>query len=157
MENKIDHNQILETVNKLVGFMNVACQAHIKEENQGQEGRVVVVSLSTDDDARFLIGKNGQNLKALEHVLRAMFAKYDRNTNIVLDINDYRKSRTAYLIDMARQTVAKVRNSKKAEALPPMTSYERRVVHMELAAYPDIATESVGAEPLRRVIIKPYP
>lgn len=156
-ENNINNNQIIETINKLIGFMNVSCQIEVKEEPQGTDGKVLVVSLHTEDDARFLIGKNGQNLKALEHVIRAIFTKSERNTNIVLDINDYRKSRTAYLIDTAKQIVARVRNSKKAEALPPMTSYERRVVHMELAAYPDIATESIGAEPLRRVIIKPYP
>ena len=41
-----------------------------------------------------------------------------------------------------RQAVARVRSTKKAQALSPMTSYERRVVHMELASMPDIVTES---------------
>ncbi|OGZ75979.1 MAG: hypothetical protein A3G45_02255 [Candidatus Staskawiczbacteria bacterium RIFCSPLOWO2_12_FULL_37_15] len=72
-------------------------------------------------------------------------------------MNDYKKSRATYLIDVAKQTVTRVRNTQKAEALFPMSAYERRIVHMELAAYPDIATESVGAEPQRRVVIKPYP
>jgi spoIIIJ-associated protein len=36
-----------------------------------------------------------------------------------------------------------------------MTSYERRIVHTELAAYSDLASESVGQEPNRRVVIKP--
>jgi len=28
---------------------------------------------------------------------------------------------------------------------------------MELASYPDVATESIGDEPQRRIVIKPYP
>ena len=141
----------------MVGFMNIDCQIEMKEESGDSQGEgAIVVSIQTPDSARFLIGKNGQNLKALEHVLRAMLVKGDKEGTIVLDVNDYRKSRATYLVDFAKQAVARVRNTQKAEALFPMSAYERRIVHMELAAYPDIATESIGAEPQRRVIIKPY-
>ena len=86
-----------------------------------------------------------------------MFIKNTEELNLILDVNDYRKSRAIYLIDLAKQAVNRVRNTQKAEALLPMTSYERRVVHMELASCPDIATESIGEEPYRRVVIKLYP
>jgi spoIIIJ-associated protein len=159
---KLDKDDILKTVKQMVGFMNVNCQIEVKEESGDSYGDgAVFVSIQTLDGARFLIGKNGQNLKAMEHVLRAMFIKPDRSSgwgvkegNIVLDVNDYRKSRASYLVDAAKQAVARVRNTQKAEALFPMSSYERRIVHMELASYPDIATESIGFDPNRRVIIK---
>ena len=155
---KLNKDEILKTVKKMVGFMNVDCQVETKEELGDSHGEgAVVVSIQTPDNAKFLIGKGGQNLKALEHVLRAMLAKGGKEGNIVLDVNDYRKSRVTYLVDVAKQAVARVRNTQKAEALFPMSAYERRIVHMEFAAYPDIATESVGSEPQRRVIIKPYP
>ena len=93
----------------------------------------------------------------MEHVLRAILVKDGREGTIVLDVNDYRKSRATFLIDVAKQAVARVRNTQKAEALFPMSAYERRIVHMELATCPDIATESIGVEPQRRIIIKPYP
>lgn len=160
---KLNKDEVLETVKKMVGFMNVDCQIDVKEEPGDNHGEgATVVSIQTPDSARFLIGKNGQNLKALEHVLRVMMVKpasgggEGKEGTIILDVNDYRKSRASYLVDVAKQAVARVRNTQKAEALFPMTAYERRIVHMELAAYPDIATESVGSEPQRRVIIKPY-
>lgn len=154
---KLSKDDILKTVKEMVGFMNIDCQIEMKEESGDSQGEgAIVVSIQTPDSARFLIGKNGQNLKALEHVLRAMLVKGDKEGTIVLDVNDYRKSRATYLVDFAKQAVARVRNTQKAEALFPMSAYERRIVHMELAAYPDIATESIGAEPQRRVIIKPY-
>ena len=38
----------------------------------------------------------------------------------------------------------------------PMTPYERRVIHMELADRNDVTTQSVGQDPDRKVTIKPY-
>ena len=164
---KLDKDEILNTVKKMAGFMNIDCQIEMKEESNGNYGdEAIVVSIQTLDNARFLIGKNGQNLKAFEHVLRVMFIKPNRSSDdgsnnngkevptIILDVNDYRKSRTSYLVDVAKQAVARVRNTQKAEALFPMSAYDRKIVHMELAAYPDIATESIGSDPHRRVIIK---
>jgi len=171
---KLDKDKILKTVNQMVGFMNIDCQIEVKEELGDNYGYgAVVVSIQTPNNASFLIGKNGQNLKALEHVLRAMMIKPDSSSpgegsnktetvsgggvkegTIILDINDYRKSRASYLVDVAKQAVARVRNTQKAEALFPMSAYERRIVHMELASYPDIATESIGSDPNRRVVIK---
>ena len=173
-KNRLDKDTVTATVKKMVGFMNIDCQIEAKEELGDNYGYgAIVVSIQTPNNARFLIGKNGQNLKALEHVLRAMLIKPDnfspgedsnkagtvsgggaREGTIILDVNDYRKSRASYLVDVAKQAVARVRNTQKAEALFPMSAYERRIVHMELAAYPDIATESIGSDPNRRVVIK---
>ena len=155
---KLDKDEVIKTIKKVVSFMNIDCQIEAKEEAADDHGeKAVVISIQTPDSAKFLIGKNGQNLKALEHIIRAMLVKEDKGSTIVLDVNDYRKSRAVYLVDVAKQAVARVRNVQKAEALFPMSAYERRIIHMELAAYPDITTESIGAEPQRRVIIKPYP
>ena len=164
--------KITAMVKKIVGFMNLDCQVEIREES-GLESKTTLVSVYTSDNVRFIIGKNGQNLKALEHLVRAMLLKnndraksegvlrsegrmYD-SQNIVVDINDYKKSRASFVVDAAKQAVSRVRNTQKAEVLMPMSAYERRIVHMELAAYPDVATESIGDEPLRRIVIKPYP
>lgn len=146
---------ISNTIKKMAGFMELECQVEIKGE-EDKDSQALLVSVYTPEDARFLIGKNGQNLKAFEHLLRAMFLKKAKEvSNIVLDVNDYRKSKTSYVVDLARQAVTRVRSTQKAEALVPMSSYERRIVHMELASYPDIATESIGAEPQRRIVVKP--
>ena len=136
--------------------MNLDCQVETKEES-GPESKATIVSVYTPDNVRFIIGKNGQNLKAFEHLVRAMLLKNNDNQNIVVDINDYKKSRASFVVDAAKQAVSRVRNTQKAEVLTPMSAYERRIVHMELASYPDVATESIGDEPQRRIIIKPYP
>ncbi len=148
--------KIAAMIRKIVGFMNLDCQVEIREES-GLESKTTVVSVYTPDNVRFIIGKNGQNLKAFEHLVRAVLLKSNDSRNIVVDINDYKKSRASFVVDVAKQAVSRVRNTQKAEVLTPMSAYERRIVHMELAAYPDVATESIGDEPQRRIVIKPYP
>ena len=156
--NKNIREQIIETIQKMAGFMEMECQVDIKEEIDDKNSKSLLVSIYTPENARFLIGKDGQNLKSLEHVIRAMFIKKMNDlASIVLDVNDYKKSRSSYIVDIARQAVMRVRSTQKAEALLPMSSYERRIVHMELASYPDIATESIGTDPQRRIVIKLYP
>jgi len=59
------------------------------------------------------------------------------------------------VVEKALEVAHRVRISKKAEALVPMSSYERRLVHVELASYADLETESIGEEPKRRIVIKP--
>ncbi|MEK7121527.1 MAG: R3H domain-containing nucleic acid-binding protein [Patescibacteria group bacterium] len=158
MDNIIEQNKekIAAMVKKIVGFMNLDCQVEMREES-GSESKTMVISVYTPDNVRFIIGKNGQNLKAFEHLVRAMLLKNNDSQNIVVDINDYKKSRASFVVDAAKQAVSRVRNTQKAEVLSPMSAYERRVVHMELASYPDVATESIGDEPQRRIVIKPYP
>jgi spoIIIJ-associated protein len=151
-------DDLTETIRKMVSFMDLECQVEIREEVDDRNSKSLVVSVYTLENARFLIGKNGQNIRSLEQVLRAMFArKMNEIDNIAVDVNDYKKSRTDYVVGLARQIVTRVRSTQKAEALSPMSGYERRIVHMELASYPDIATESIGSEPNRRIVVKPYP
>lgn len=158
MDNITEQNKekVTAMVKKIIGFMNLDCQVEIREES-GPESKAMLVSVYTPDNVRFIIGKNGQNLKALEHLVRAVLLKNNDSQNIVVDINDYKKSRASFVVDAAKQAVSRVRNTQKAEVLIPMSAYERRIVHMELASYPDVATESIGDEPQRRIVIKPYP
>lgn len=150
--------QLIETIKKIVDFMDLDCQVDVKEETDDKGVKILAVSVYTPENAKFLIGKNGQNLNSLEHVIRACFLKKVPSfNNIAVDVNDYKKSRANYVADLARQAVTRVRSTQKAEALGPMSGYERRIVHMELASCPDIATESIGTEPNRRIVIKVYP
>jgi spoIIIJ-associated protein len=156
-------NNIIEIIKRIVLPMNVPCEVDIREEvvgadlPAGKAGKeVVVASISAPDDAKFLIGKNGQNLQALEHIVRSLFLKQGEAMNLFVDVNDYKKSRATHVAALAQEAVLRVRNSQRAEALAPMSPYERRIVHMELASVSDITTESIGQEPARRIVVKPY-
>ena len=105
-----------------------------------------------------LIGERGNNLIALEHLIKKLLQKrYGEEKKFSLDINDYRMRRLEDLKQDVKAAAKEVRLYKKEVPLRPMSSFEQRIVHLLLAEYPDIATESIGQEPDRRVVIKPYP
>lgn len=133
--------------------MGISCDIDISEPTP--EG-VISVHIRTDADAKLLIGKSGQNLAALEHIIRAAcYRNTDAEHRVIVDVNDYRQGRAEQLVQMVRQVVSRVRDTRRSQALLPMAPYERRIVHVELASYTDVTSESVGEDPNRRVVIKP--
>jgi len=107
-------------------------------------------------DAGLAIGEDGAHLLAWEHVIRSYAQKImNGRQRISFDINHYRAIKDEALKEIARKAARDAVLGKKAVELPPMNAYERRVVHSELALRPDVATESTGEEPNRRVVVKP--
>ncbi len=72
-----------------------------------------------------------------------------------VDVNNYRLERERIITDLARAAARKAIMTKNEVSLPIMNSYERRLIHMELAMHPDIRTESDGEGRSRHVKIKP--
>jgi spoIIIJ-associated protein len=91
---------------------------------------------------------------AMNHVLQ-MVAKKNRAESIFLDVNNYRHDRERLIAELARAAAKKATATKTEISLPAMNSYERRLVHVELAVHPDVKTESAGEGKERYVIIKP--
>jgi len=109
------------------------------------------------DEPRVLIGEEGRILACIQRLLKAIFQRqFDREFYFNVDINDYKKKKFLYLQELAEETANKVALSKQEKELEPMSSYERRVIHLQLAGRPDITTESIGIGPGRRVVIKPF-
>ena len=93
-------------------------------------------------------------VEAMNHVIQ-MVAKKNQAKTLFLDINHYRRDRENIIAELARAAAKRVTVTKEQVSLPAMNSYERRLVHVELAIHPDVSTESVGAGKDRYVIIKP--
>jgi spoIIIJ-associated protein len=110
------------------------------------------------DEPQILIGEDGQTLLEIQHLLKAILKKkLKENFYIDLDINDYKKKKIKYLKDLAQKLADEVALTKKEKMLPPMSAYERRIIHLELAERGDVTTESTGQEPERKVIVRPHP
>lgn len=108
--------------------------------------------------SRMLIGERGNNLSSVEYLLKKIIRKkYGEDQKFTLDINDYRMKGLEDLKQDVKAAAKEVRLYKKEVPLRPMSSFERRIVHLLLAEYPDITTESIGQGTDRRVVIKPYP
>lgn len=129
---------------------------NIEKEGDNADGRDA--HLRRSDSVGILIGEQGWNLLALEHILKKILKKkFGNEIRFTLDINDYRMKRLEDLKQDVKEAAKEVRMYRKDVALRPVSAFERRIIHMLLAEYPDITTESIGMEPYRRVVIKPYP
>jgi spoIIIJ-associated protein len=108
------------------------------------------------DDVADLIGRRGENLRALQFVLGLMLNKQlHRHVRIVVDVDGYRARREELLRSMASRFAYRVRATREPMQLEAMPPNERRVVHMALSEDPDVTTESIGEGDARRVVIKP--
>lgn len=128
------------------------------EAVEAHEGSTSRFNVRLRGEANMLIGERGGNLAALELVIKSILRKkYGELVKFTLDINDYRMKRLEDLKQDVKSAAKEVRLYKKEVPLKPMSAFERRIVHLLLAEYPDITTESIGQEPERRVVVKPYP
>ncbi len=119
------------------------------------EEKTIFVGITTENP-KVLIGQNGQTLADIQHLLKILASrKTDDQLYIDLDINNYKKKKMAYIRESVREWANDVALNGTSKELPPMPSFERRVVHMELAGRSDVITESAGQGNDRHVIIKP--
>lgn len=107
-------------------------------------------------EPQILIGQQGQTLLEIQRLLKMVLnKKLQKIFYLNLDINDYKKQKTEYLKDLAKSLADQVALNKEEKTLQPMSSYERRIIHAELAQRTDVITESHGDGPDRHIVIKP--
>ena len=122
-----------------------------------QNGKTFKVDLQTSE-FQDLIGEKGETLNEIQHLLNAILKKKIKDDLFLdLDIAGYKGRKIKYLKELAKSVADEVALTKKEKILEPMPAYERKIIHLELASRSDVTTESIGKEPKRRVVIKPYP
>ena len=151
----IDQNNINEIRKTIEEFFKKAT-FEVEADVLPFEEKTVPVKIKTEEP-RILIGQNGQTLAEIQHILKAILRrKIPEQFYLNIDINDYKKKKTEYLKETAISLADEVALTKKEKMLTAMSAYERRIVHLELAERKDITTESIGQDPERRVVIRPY-
>ena len=107
------------------------------------------------DDAGIVIGKYGETLKAMEYLINLMLREESREGRVKLDSDGYRQRREASLQRLALAAARKVEKRGRPAYLEPMSSWERRIIHLTLKDYNNVTTRSVGEEPSRKVVVCP--
>ncbi len=103
-----------------------------------------------------LIGKRGRTLDSLQYLMNIILNKgNDDRIKLVLDAQGYREKRYRNLILLAQRMCKKAVSSRRQVELEPMSTLDRRTIHMALKDRNDIETFSKGSEPMRRVVISP--
>jgi spoIIIJ-associated protein len=112
------------------------------------------------EEASLLIGHHGDTIKSIQHILKVLCwsgMKLGEEFNVIVDIGNYRKKQEESVLNLAERKVEFVRKTHRAQSLPPMSPYFRRLVHMKLMepGYEDVETYSSGEGEMRHIIIKP--
>lgn len=108
------------------------------------------------DDGDILIGKDGEILEALQHLLRlAVAKKFKHNLKLLIDINGYRERRKKALTIMAKRMADKAKRTGRKMKTDPLNPYERRIIHTLFKHNKGVTTKSEGDGHIKKVIITP--
>jgi spoIIIJ-associated protein len=108
------------------------------------------------DDARMLIGRNGNTLDSLQFVVRQMCRSNMLTHNpFIIDVLDYRARRRRTMEEQAKKgAVAVLNGDSERFALEPMSPYDRRLVHNYLQDnFPELSSDSEGDGEARHIVI----
>ena len=151
--------KIKETVKDFFEKMTISVseinvELSLEKDITGVDRDVVSLDIKLDEP-QILIGQGGQTLFETQRLLRTILNKGIGNNFLFnLDINDYKKQKIEYLKSLAKSLADQASLTKEEKVLAPMSAYERRIVHAELAQRSDIITESQGEGPDRHIVIK---
>ena len=126
--------------------INVAVYSTIDDE-------VIQLSVPSTSLNSLLIGKNADNLRALQHiVMMALVTRDAEVTRVNVDVAGYKRQRADRIADRAEGWIRKVRETGESMTLD-LNAADRRVVHKVAQDYSDIETHSEGEGRERKLII----
>ena len=140
-----------DLVERIVSALGVSARVTVIEDDEA-----VRISVSAID-AGVLIGRDWRTIDAVQHVVSSIAyrARGDDAKTIEVDAGGYRERRRARLEATARQAAERARASGAEVRLEPMSSLERRIVHLALESDAGVETRSEGDDPDRFVVVVP--
>ena len=148
--------QFLEDIVRVSGLELKVNVRPIAAEGKASGSDAEVLADLDGKDKEILLEHGGEVLKAFEHLaLRALRMEPAYHEKIHIDCGGYRALRFEELRMTARVAAERVQSSRQPFRLNPMSSRERRIVHLALKDVAGIRTESVGVGEERQVVIHP--
>lgn len=121
----------------------------------GLEDRLIYVEIS-GPDAGLLTDRDGEVLRAMEQVCaKVLRLEPEEHDRISFDADGFKARRNRELLDEAKHGIATVRKTNKPYSFDPMSSRERRMLHLALKGAEGLRTESSGEGARRFVVLYP--
>lgn len=106
-------------------------------------------------DAGLLTSRRGEVLMALEQLtLEALRVPHADRYRLIFDVDDFRMLRIEELRMSASMAADRVKSTGQQFRFRPMTSRERRIIHLALRHESDVTTFSEGVPPHRCTIVE---
>jgi len=143
-------DDLRELLGRVAAALEVDCRIDVSEDDETVTGTL------TGDDLGLLIGRHGQTIDAVQYLANAVaYRAYgDGRKDVVVDAAGYRERRRETLEALAVRSAERARASGEPVELEPMSSIERRIVHLRLQDEPGVSTRSEGDEPYRYIVVE---
>ncbi|MBR2589193.1 single-stranded DNA-binding protein [Candidatus Saccharibacteria bacterium] len=127
--------------------INVAVDSTLDDE-------VIQLSVPSTSMNSLLIGRNADNLRALQFIVsQALAARSAEITRVNVDVADYKRQRADRIAEKAEGWIRKVRETGQPMRLD-LSPADRRVVHKLAEDYYGISTHSEGEGRERQLVIE---
>ena len=143
----------LDMIENVVKDMGLEAKVSLAKY-EGDEALIAV----DGEGAGVLIGHHGDTLDSLQYLAnlsanRKIEGEKREYVKVTVDIEGYRAKREETLRTLARRMAEKVLRNKRSVMLEPMNPYERRIIHSEIQGIDGVATNSIGSENNRKIVI----
>ncbi|WP_206313601.1 protein jag [Streptomyces coryli] len=140
----------------LEGLLDIAdLDGDIDMDVEGDRASVSIISEGDSRDLQKLVGRDGEVLEALQELTRlAVHRETGDRSRLMLDIAGFRARKREQLTELGTKAVDEAKQTGEPVKLPPMSPFERKVVHDAVKAA-GLRSESEGEEPERRVVVLP--
>lgn len=146
----------LESIVRVSGLELKVNVRAVPADGVGAEADVEVLVDLDGRDKEILLERGAEVLKAFEHLaFKALRLEPAYHEKIHIDSGGYRALRFEELKMTARVAAERVQQTKQPFRLNPMSSRERRIVHLVVKDIPGVRTQSVGMGEDRQVVIHP--
>ena len=161
MEKQIQIGQ--EWLENLLELMGFPSQVNVEYRENDLEGTkecwlIIDESQLTPDSISRLLGEKGEGIDAMQYLANTLINLTTdslEQQRFTVELNGYRWQRMEQLKSLTEEIAAKVRQTGQEIEMTDLSSAERRQVHSFFKDIEDLATESRGQEPHRRLIVKP--
>lgn len=160
MDNKKLLDLVKKQVERLSDLLLIEADLDVQMEDGEDEGKIIKVRFD-GEDLGYMIGARGRHLSSIQYYLNSVVRKNLRevedetSVTVLVDVGGYREQRQEGVEKMALQKADDARILGEPVDLAPMSSSDRRVVHMALGKFDDIRTESFGEGRDRYIRITP--
>ena len=140
----------------ILQILDIDAQITIREpltpgEGAGSVRAIVDIS---GEDLGVLIGRRGDTLSSLQHLVNLIVTKrVPEAAGVAIDVEHYRHRREEQLSALAERMADRVRRTGSPITLEPMTAADRRIIHLVLAEDREVQTYSIGEGDARKVVI----
>ena len=150
-------NELLTTIIRLGSFRlkyRITVDPPLPEDRDWERPQILVELAGPDSS--LVLERGGELLRSLEHITVQMLRLGpDEHEKVSYDCKGFKAARVEELRMAARVAAERVRKNGMPYEFGPMTSRERRIVHLALRDEADLRTESAGEMGRRHVVVYP--